>query len=243
VPEDPFGDLSRSRSAGGRSAERDAAEEERPDEAPPPARPGSRYTWVVGVAALIAIVFAVYNLLTNTGVGEGTRGPEPGSVLPDFAAPSARGGPAGDANIRQRAGGTEAEGPVPACEVEAKGVVNICELRDRPVVVTFVLVGCEDALDQVERVRRDFPRVTFVGVISETPEEAEPLLEPGRWRYPVVLDPDNAVFNLYRVGDCPSTVFAEAGGEVAQTTLGYLSDAELRSGIAEVAHEPSRGGS
>lgn len=236
MPDDRFGDLSRRPGDAERSAE---AEPPAAREAPPPARPGSRYTWVVGVAALILIVVAVVNLL-SVGVGESNLGLEPGSALPDFAAPAATSETAGDANIRQSGGGTVEEGAIPACEVTGEGIVNICELRERALVVTFVIEGCEDALDQVERLRSDFPRVGFVGVISESPEITMRLAGDGGWGFPVARDADNAVFNLYRAGDCPTTVFAEPGGEVAETALGYQSDADLRAAIAEIA--PKHGG-
>ena len=239
MPDDPFRDLSEPRGPADRLAELDdAPEERRSSEAPPPARPGGRYAWVVGVVALLAIIVATYNSLVNVGPGEGVSGPETGEPLPDFAAPSASGRSEGDANIRQADGGTAAEGPVPACDVEGREVVNICELRRRPVVLTFVLEGCESALDQVEEVRDDYPRVAFVGVLGEERSAVEDVLAERHWAFPVALDPDNAVLNLYRVGDCPTTVFAEEGGAVTRTELGFLSEAELRDGVAELLRRP-----
>ena len=35
--------------------------------------------------------------------------------------------------------------------------------------------------------------------------------------------------NLYGVGGCPTTVFANAGGTVARTRLGNLTEQELRA--------------
>lgn len=238
VPDDRFGDLSRPKSAAERLAEGDAEEQAaerraQGPEPPPPARPGSPYTWVVGVAALILIIVAVVNLF-SVGVGQSNLGLEEGTPLPDFAAPSAESDAAGDANIRQAGGGTDEEGAVPACEVTGEDIVNICDLRERAMVLTFVIEGCERALDQVERLRGRFPRVEFVGVISESPEITTDLAEDGDWGFPVARDADNAVFNLYRAGDCPTTVFAEPGGEISETALGFQTDAELRAAIAAI---------
>jgi hypothetical protein len=235
VPDDRFGDLSRRPSAAEPLDAQDVREPRAATpEPPPPARPGARYTWVVGVAALIAIAVVVVNLL-SVGVGASNLGPEPGETVPDFAAPAATSETEGDANIRQGAEGTEEEGPVPACEVAEEDVVNICELRERPLVLTFVVEGCERALDQIERLRGDFPGVSFVGVVSESTAVTNRLAEGDRWGFPVARDADNAVFNLYRAGDCPTTVFAERGGEVADTTLGYQTEAELRAAIDDIA--------
>lgn len=254
MPEDRFDDLDPRRRQGG-ADDRSAAErlselddrggEGRDDEAaapsdrrgdPPPARTGSRYGWVVGVAAFLLIVLAAVNTLPNSG--RGREGPQPGSVLPDFAAPSALGASGEDANVRQATGGSEQEGVVPACEVRGEDVVNVCELRERPVVLTFVAPGCEDALDRVEAVRTDFRSVSFVGVIiGESHDDVDETLAGHDWGFPVALDPDRAVFNLYRAADCPTTVTAEAGGEVVGTRNGALTEPELRAVVEEVAVE------
>lgn len=210
------------------------AHEERPSAPTPPRRAGSRYAWVVGVAATIAVVLAAVNSLPNAG--RGLQGPEPGKPLPDFAAPSVQGDSDADANVRQGSGGSQEEGAVAACQVRGPGVVNICELRKRPVVLTFVAAGCEDALDVVDRLRPEFPGVSFVGVISgSSREEVSELSAERDWSFPVALDPDVAVFNLYRVADCPTTVTASAGGEVVETRNGPLPEAELRAAVEEVA--------
>jgi hypothetical protein len=244
VPDDRFGDLTGGRdrpSAAERLSELDAQPEpggERPP-SEPPRRAGSRYAWVVGVAATVAVVAAAINSLPNTG--RGLQGPEPGKVLPDFAAPSADGESDADANIRQQDGGSEQEGAVAACRVEVPDVVNICDLRERPVVLTFVAEGCEDALDQVERLRSEYPRVSFVGVISgSSRDDLAELLGEHEWGFPVALDPDTAVFNLYRAADCPTTVTAAAGGEVVDTRNGPLSETELRTAVERVAGPAGR---
>jgi hypothetical protein len=244
VPDDRFGDLRREgdrRSAAERLSELDAEPEPGGEQRPPetPRRAGSPYAWVVGVVALIAVTAAAINSLPNTG--RGLQGPEPGKVLPDFAAPSVEGDSDADANIRQGPGGSEEEGPVPACQVRGEGVVNICELRDRPLVLTFVRAGCEEALDQVELVRHDFAKVNFVGVITgDSREDLSDLIAEHEWGFPVALDPDTAVFNLYRAADCPTTVTAAAGGEVVETRNGPLAETELRAAVERVARSGGR---
>ena len=238
MPDDRFRDLAGGRdrpSAAERLSELDAQPEEGGEHPPePPRRAGSRYAWVVGVAATIVVVAAAINSLPNTG--RGLQGPETGRVLPDFAAPSAEGDSGADANIRQRDGGSDQEGAVPACRVEVPDVVNICDLRERPVVLTFVAEGCEEALDQVERLRPEYPRVSFVGVISgSSRDDLGDVLAEHEWGFPVALDPDTAVFNLYRAADCPTTVTAAAGGEVVETRNGPLGEAELRAAVERVA--------
>ncbi|HEU0019244.1 MAG TPA: hypothetical protein VFQ14_03030, partial [Thermoleophilaceae bacterium] len=142
MPEDRFGDLG---AADGRSAaerleelDRTNPEPDDPRRRPPtPSRPGNRYAWVVGILMFMVVsVLFVTTSLNNSG--EGLRGPAIGSRLPDFAAPSATGNAAEDydANVRQRSGGNANAGRVPACDVVGEPIVNVCELRRKPLVLT-----------------------------------------------------------------------------------------------------------
>lgn len=249
MPEDRLGDLDpgeRRRSAGEQLSDLDAGDEEKSgkDRPDPPPRPGSRYSWVVGVAVFIVIAFATLNAIEG-GSGEGTSGPEPGTIVPDFAAPSVTADTEAGPNVAQ-------SGDAPACEVDEEDVVNICELREEePVVLTFVTPGdlsgdarCEDALDEVERLRPDFPRVTFVGVISgASSDEIAGVLADHDWNFPVADDPDGVLLSTYRVGDCPTTVLAKAGGEVVDTINGLLSEEELRVAAERISRGSSGGSS
>ena len=44
--------------------------------------------------------------------------------------------------------------PIPACQVRTEEVVNLCDLRRRPVVLTFVFDRGADCLPQVDRTER-----------------------------------------------------------------------------------------
>jgi hypothetical protein len=234
--EDRFGDLGREegdrRSAAERLEERDRTHPE-PVEGPPEVpRPGSRYAWVVGIVMLMGIgVLLLTTALPNTG--EGVQGPQPGERLRAFAAPLATGNLEGDTNVCQRRPCPRDAGPVPACEVRSPQVVNLCALRKRPLVLTFVVTrgtNCEPQVDRVERMKDDFPQANFAVVMSgNSREEAERLARARRWTMPVAVDEDGAVVNLYGVGVCPITVFAKAGGRVVDSALGELTEDQLRN--------------
>jgi peroxiredoxin len=123
-----------------------------------------------------------------------------------------------------------------ACEVHLSGVVNLCDLRRKPLVVTFVAngsAGCGAQLDRVERVRGSFPGVTFLGVISRRSlDDAKRMVRDNRWRFPVALDRDGQLLNLYGVGDCPTTVFARKGGVSAGSLRPALSVPRLRAAVS-----------
>jgi AhpC/TSA family len=241
--EDRFGDLGPGeegsekdgRSAAERLEERDRTHPE-PDAGPPEVpRPTSRYAWVVGIVMLMIVSVLLLRSIAGSNQGEGVRGPEPGDRLREFAAPSATGGLDGDANVRQRRGGSEGQGKVPACEVRSPKVVNLCELRRKPLVLTFMVTrgaDCEPQVDRVERMKRSFPGVNFAVVMSGNErEDAEQIVRRRRWTQPVAVDRDGAVVNVYGVGVCPTTVLALRGGIASEVSLGNLTEAQLRRKI------------
>jgi hypothetical protein len=238
VPDDRFADLGPGkpdeRSAAERFEELDERDPEPKPKPPATPRPGGRYAWVVGVAFVIAIIVAGANALRHSGAGY--RGIPVGKQLAPFAAPLATSGYDKDANLQRRASG----GVPAACSVHLPGVVNLCDLRRRPVVITFVAnggSGCADQLDRVEHVRRSFPNVTFLGVISrKSLSEAKSMVRSRGWRFPVLLDRDAQLLNLYGVGDCPTTVFGRTGGVSAGSRLRALSEARLAASVRALLH-------
>jgi hypothetical protein len=240
MSDDRFGDLGASdrRSAAERLEEQDRInpEPDDPRRRPEVPRASNRYAWVVGILMLMAIgIFAVTSSLPNKG--EGLRGPAIGSRLPDFAAPSATGnaGNEEDANVRQRRGGNDLAGLVPACDLISDEVVNVCELRRKPLVLTFLVTrgaDCEPQVDRVERMRDEFPQVEFAAVVSgDERDEVEQIVTRRRWTMPVAVDHDGAVVNVYGIGVCPTTVFSTPGGIVRRVSLGNLTEDQLRASI------------
>ena len=238
MPEDRFGDLGRpdgdDRSAADKLAELDVTRPEQDPKPPEPQRPRGRYTWVVGVAALIVIVIGGINL-ARTGSGAGLNGPPVGQQLPEFAAPLV-GGPDKDANIIPSDADT---GETKACEVRVPRSLNICDQWDRPVVMGFLFrrgAECQPAFDQLERARREFPQVRFIGVLFERDsDKIDDVVKGKSWNFPIVVDRDGAVTNLYAVGGCPTTVFAASGGKVRDTVVGEIDDRELRRRLSALA--------
>jgi hypothetical protein len=244
--EDRFGDLGPRPSEGTRAGEKFAELDRREPEqdAPKPKPPGSRrgsYTWVVGVAATIAIIVAGINSIPNAG--RGTHGPALGRRLPVFAAPSATGPLKGDPNVKQDPNDHRAPNKTPACDVRLAGVVRVCPPFTRPYVITFIVPTptCENFLDRIQRLQAAFPRVAFVGVISGVGKKrAASIVSDHRWSFPVAVDDNLAVFNEYRIGLCATTVFAYRGGTVRATKVEAQkwSDTTLRSAIAATAARP-----
>lgn len=248
-PEDRLGDLGprRARSAGepeldlgleGRSPSDRLAELDELEQPPPPepARPGSRYSWVVGVAALILIAVVLLNGISAEGPG--SRGLEAGDDVPVFAAPLATGTLDGDANLCKRAPCPDGAGRVPACEVRGPSIFNVCELRRKPLVIGYFFLrqaDCLPHLNLLQRVSADFPGVQFAAVVGgEKRERVERVVRERKVTFPVATDRDLQVSNALGIAGCPTTTFAYAGGRVRETRLGNIGEPELRAAVRDL---------
>jgi hypothetical protein len=247
VPEDRFGDLGTGRrqgqSAADRLAELDETRPERdPGKKPPePARPSGRYAWVVGVAAIIVII--VVGAKTLPHAGEGLKGLPPGYHLPVFAAAEASGPLDGPPNLKRSVADKSFRNRTPACDVRGPGVVNLCRLREKPLVLAVIVPGprkCERQLDALQRVQSAYPGVNFAAIVSGRGKgSVRSLVRRHGWTFPVALDPNLVLFGLYRAAICPTITFAYLGGVARESTIHPLTDAQLRARIAAIARPPA----
>jgi peroxiredoxin len=209
------------------------------DGAPPAeeARRAARpYAAVVGVLFLALIVYVSVNTISNKPIGL-----KPGERAPRFAAPSATGTIDKDANID----------PKKACGVKGPGVVRICDYFDRPLVLTvwFSRCGghCEPQLDRVQRIRRRFPGVAFVGLdVRDSLDKARRTVTRHGWTFPMGLDRDGAVSALYGVVVGPTTFFIyprarpREAGVLREAVRHELSEQELGRRIEALVRESRR---
>jgi len=180
----------------------------------------SRYTWIVGVLAVVAVAYITLNTLGTDAPG--SRGVPKGEQLPPFAVPLATSKLEGDAQVD----------PKKACGVRGSDVLNSCQLAEQgPVVLAFFATRsgrCEQQVDVLERVRRRFPNVGFAAVsVRGDRDEVRRIVRERKWGMPVGYDHDGAVSNAYAVAVCPSITFARRGGKVESTSLSLLKEAEL----------------
>ena len=243
-PEDRFGDLGREEpSAAERFAELDegdmeAERRERERKAPPPPRPAGRYTWVVGIAALIVIIVVGVNSLSNPG--RGTRGPPEGERIPVFATPLVDSDLEGDTNIKQDREDDAAENETPACRVTGAEVFNVCELfAEKPLVLVLSATSdeCEQELAAAAELSEQMPELQFAATITgRSRDQAREAVEEAGIEFPVGWDdPPPVLFNLYRVAFC-STAFVERGGDLHKFEANSpLSAEELRTRAEDLA--------
>jgi hypothetical protein len=192
--------------------------------------------WVVGVAFVIVVIVAGVNALRHSGGS--LRGPAVGKTLPQFAAPLATSSLDGDANVKQSRKQSNQLGAEPACQVRVPGSITSCALARKPLVLSVIVPGakkCEGQLDLFQRMVASHPRAQFAAVVSGGKhQKVAALTRQHGWTFPVAVDRDLSVFNLYRVAVCPTTVFAFRGGKVQSTSIKPLSEAQVAAGLRAV---------
>ena len=202
-----------------------------------------RYTFVAGL--LLAAVVAIALLGDVGGDGGGTLGLDEQPArwpLPEFAVPLAVGELEGDANIAQDDCETsEVPCPAdarrtPACRVGGEDAVRVCDLFDRPSVLSFWFSKGGDCVDQQDVVddvyARYRGRVRFLSVnVRDDRDTVRELVRQRGWRMPVGYDRDGAVARLYRVGGCPTFAYVYPGGTLQSAGIGNLTRSELSSRI------------
>lgn len=199
-----------------------------------------RYTLVAGM--LLAAVVAIALFGDVGGESGGTLGLDeqpPRWPLPEFAVPLASGELEGDANIAQDDCDTSqvpcprSGRRTPACRVGAEDAIRVCDLFDRPSVLTFWFGDCaahQDVVDQVYGRYRG--RVRFLSVnVRDERDTVRDLVRQRGWQMPVGYDRDGAVARLYRVGGCPTFAYVYPGGTLQSAGIGKLSAGELSARV------------
>jgi AhpC/TSA family len=203
-----------------------------------------RYSIVVGLLFLAVIVVASVNTLGGGGGGQTlgldqfpSRWP-----LPEFAVPAGASQLEGDANVAQ----DDCESSAvpcpedarrsPACRIQTKGAIRVCDFFDRPLVISFWFTegdGCVDQQDVVqEAAGRYRDRVGFLSLdIRDSRDTLRGLIRQHGWTMPVGYDRDGAVATLYGVGGCPTFAYVYPGGTLQSASIGDLTAAQLSARI------------
>jgi hypothetical protein len=202
-----------------------------------------RYSFVVGLLfAAIIVIALLHTVGRNDNQTLGLDRLPRNWPLPEFAVPNAAGSLEGDANVSQDDCGSaqtpcpESGERSPACEIATRGAIRVCELFDRPLVLSFWFShggNCVEQQDVVNRVYRRYRgRVSFLSLdISDDRDEVRELIRKRRWSMPVGYDRDGAVGSLYRVGGCPTFAYAYPGGTLQDASIGELTVRQLEAHV------------
>ena len=204
-----------------------------------------RYTVAVGLIFFAVIVVAVLHRGSNGGGTLGVDFEPRHWPLPEFAVPLATGTLEGDANVAQDdCGSSQLPCPdprTPACRVEEPGAFRVCDLFEKPSLISFWFTkgsGCVEQQDVVSRVYERYRgRVAFLSLdVHDDPDTVRDLTRERHWRMPVGYDRDGAAAALYRIGGCPTFAYAYPGGTLWRATIGDLSAAQLSDHLDGLLH-------
>jgi thiol-disulfide isomerase/thioredoxin len=200
-----------------------------------------RYSVIVGLIFAVIIVIATVSTLGNRD--EGTLGLDRVArrwPLPEFAVPNAAGRLEGDANVAQD-DCTTAQTPCsehrpPACRIHTPGAIRVCDLFNRPLVLSFWFShggNCVEQQDVVDRVYARYRgRVSFLSLnVRDDRDTVRELIRERGWRMPVGYDRDGAVASLYRIGGCPTFAYAYPGGTLQDASIGELTVPQLEAHV------------
>jgi hypothetical protein len=203
-----------------------------------------RYSIAVGLLFAALIVVA---LVRGSG-GGGTLGLDrqpPRWPLPEFAVPVAAGPLEGDANVAQDDCSSSAlpcppgDRRTPACSVRGADVIRVCDLFDRPAVISFWFAEGGNCVGQQDVVEREYARyrgrVSFLSLdVRDDRGTVRDLIREHGWKVPVGYDRDGAVATLYRVGGCPTFAYVYPGGTLQSAGIGELTAKQLGARIEEL---------
>jgi hypothetical protein len=196
-----------------------------------------RYSIAVGLIFLTVIIVAM--IQTLGGGGEGTLGLDrqlPRWPLPEFAVPVAAGPLEGDANVAQDDCESSAipcpedARRTPACRIPTAGAIRVCDLFDRPLVISFWFSkggdDCETQQDIVDAVYERYRgRVNFLSLnVRDDRDTVRELVRRRGWKLPVGYDRDGAIASLYKVGGCPTFAYAYPGGTLQSAGIGVSAE-------------------
>ncbi len=207
-----------------------------------------RYSVVVGLIFLAVIVVAAFNTIGGGGGGEtlGLDRLPPRWPLPEFAVPEGAARLEGDANVAQDDCESSAipcpedSQRTPACRVDLPEAIRVCDLFDRPLVISFWFSKgsneCVEQQDLVERVYRRYRgEVGFLSLdIRDDRDTLRDLIRQRGWTMPVGYDRDGAVASLYGVGLCPTFAYVYPGGTLQSASIGELSQRQLDERVSRL---------
>ncbi len=128
----------------------------------------------------------------------------------------------GDADIATHANDGSA-GKRPACAVRGPQLLNICALYEHGPLVLALFVddgSCPRVLDDMQALRGVFPGVAMAAVAIKGERAAvRRLIASRRLAFPIGLDSDGVLAQLYKVSSCPQVSFVYPGGLMQSRAL------------------------
>jgi thiol-disulfide isomerase/thioredoxin len=110
--------------------------------------------------------------------------------------------------------------------------------RNTPLVINFWATWCPPCvyeLPMLDDLQKKYPMVRVIAVnMGENPDTVRAWLAQTPLSLPIALDPEQAMFQRYRVRGAPSTFFIDSAGVIRQIVYGALPPDGLESRVKTI---------
>ncbi len=118
---------------------------------------------------------------------------------------------------------------------------DLASLAGKPVIINFWGPGCVQCRDefplfQAKLAEHATDGLAIVGILAnDPPQPARDFVADYHATWPTVVDPDKAIWTVYRVAARPQTYFVDRSGVVRSIQIGELTDADFERQYARIS--------
>jgi peroxiredoxin len=184
---------------------------------------GSSRTLVLVLAALGGAVILGAAVLVSCGVGGYLLGARVLNANPVVSSQLAVGTQAPDFQMTTIYGET----------------MKLNDLRSKAVMLNFWATWCGPCVEEMPTLQSYFEKygqeLVIIGVNADEPRsDVVDFTEDNSLTFPIVLDPDSRIQDLYKIRGYPTSYFIDAQGVIRAVHIGSLSETLLDEYLAEI---------
>jgi peroxiredoxin len=122
-------------------------------------------------------------------------------------------------------------------------VVQLNDFRGQPVVIYFWASWCRPCNSMGKMFQETHKRygkdlVILAVNIGETTDQVQKYLKGRNFSYPILLDSDQVMEQLYQIKGLPITLFLDTNGIIRSRQYGLMSNAELAEHLTKIGVIP-----